>query len=380
MDSGVVDAAAITLAPRPTLRRKLLLFLSADIVGSTAYKQRSKSSSDWFDTVGRFYRYAETTFLRFWKVAQAHNPETKDELFGTSEPVLWKTIGDEVLFTKEIDTPSQAAACMQVWLNALKEYREFLAKADPALDIKSTAWLADFPISNREIILRVGNDEDDENFAWANDRLLQEYEKGTTGLTRDFVGPAIDTGFRLGAASSTRQLMLSVELAHLLSGEECGASEKYSAGPYQMPWSKLRYSGRQTLKGVMNGLPYPQLWIDANPTKAINKAEDVLIARPEPRCEQIHAFTTAFIEEHPTKFCTGLSFAHGPAPAAYMEYCKAINEQILADEKNYLEHEQAQKERLDAAVIPESSPAKMIEDIDIPGPAANTSPTLPVAE
>ena len=73
----------------------------------------------------------------------------------------------------------------------------------PTLDLKSTAWIAGFPVHNAEVAFRIEagratdssiiDDEDDEVFS--NLALLDKYYSGDTSLTMDFIGPAIDTGF-----------------------------------------------------------------------------------------------------------------------------------------------------------------------------------------
>jgi hypothetical protein len=358
------DASASALPVRRTLRAVLRLFLSADIVGSTAFKQRTESDSDggkWFDTVGNFYRHVDAEFGRQWKLAHQLSPKkVAPALFGERAPELWKTIGDEVLFTLEIEDAAQAKMCLHVWIATLEKVRVFLSKADASLDVKSCAWLADFPIRNREVVL--SNPEDtQENFAWANDRLLQRYADKEPALVRDFIGPSIDTGFRLGASASPRQLMVSVELAHLLSGEECNRRrDLYDTGPYQIPELIFRYGGRASLKDVLNSAPYPHVWIDIGSERDIHKAEDLLLVRPTPTCQQIHAFTTAFISEHPDKFCTRLRFALSESPAAYTAHCARMDQHIAEQEQRFRTIEEA-TDREGGGPSPETEPARELQ-------------------
>ena len=228
---------------------------------------------------------------------------------------------------------------LHVWSKTLHLLRDYLAKDE--LDVKSTAWLADFPTRNRIVIFEKGNEDDrtDDNFAWYNDQLLQAYEKNPGGYTRDFIGPSIDIGFRLGASASPRLFVLSVELAHLLSGEECGNDDVYRSGPYEVPRFNFRYEGRQQLKGVMNGTPYPLICIDTSPSKPIHQAEDKLLGRAGPSCQDIHAFTSAFISEQP-KMCTGLDFALGKPPASYVGHCMKIEQDIAEEERRYCKFEE----------------------------------------
>lgn len=365
----MADASAHVVAlevppPRPTLARRTRLFLSADIVGSTAFKQRHDGDgSKWFDTVGIFYRQASAFFLREWNIALGSREMPDDRLFG-KRPELWKTIGDEVLFVKDIEHPPQAVMSLHVWCKTLQLLREYLAKDD--LDVKSTAWLADFPTRNRVIIFKKGNEDDrtDDNFAWYNDQLLQAYEKNSSDYTRDFIGPSIDIGFRLGASASPRLLVLSVELAHLLSGEECGNDDVYRSGPYEVPRLNFRYEGRQQLKGVMNGTPYPLICIDTSPSKPIHQAEDKLLGRAGPSCQDIHAFTSAFLSEQP-KMCTGLDFALGKPPASYVEHCRKIEQDIAEEERSYCKFEDDRALQEKSTSEPEPDDASVIPVVEV---------------
>ena len=93
------------------------------------------------------------------------------------------------------------------------------------------------------------------------------------GLTRDFIGPAIDTGFRLAQLSSTRRLVISVELALMLiyAVRARPIDESY-------PYEKLRFffDGRHIFKGVFGGQPYPVFWIDMRPSPLLEETEDKL--------------------------------------------------------------------------------------------------------
>jgi class 3 adenylate cyclase len=367
-DQSVPASAIQTL--RKTLQPKLRLFLSADIVGSTAFKQRGEDdSSKWFDTVCRFYRLAESIFIRRWEspTQLTEVAQYKSTLFG-EPPELWKTVGDEVLFTKTLTHPAQAMMCMRIWMDVLEELRDFLLKVDGrSLDVKSSAWIADFPYRNREVILRAqasASNQGDDPLDWTNDCLLQRYDEDKSGLSRDFIGPSIDTGFRLGSSASPRQLMLSVELAHLLSGEASKFDEPmYKSGPYRLPAFVYRFAGRQSLKGVLDGTPYPHIWIDTSPEKPIHRTEDVLAGRLSPQPSQIHAFTSAFIAEHPAKFCTDLTFDADKPPAEYEQYCDRMRDRLINLEKKFFDVEATRADRDRSDAILEGSPSHAELDI-----------------
>lgn len=365
------------VAPRDTLAPKLRLFLSADVVGSTAYKQRDGADgSNWFTMVSSFYSQAGATLRSQWQWFESNLPEDdRPEMLG-QVPELWKTIGDEVLFTKELKSSSQAVTALHVWIETLKGLRKVLQKFDPALDVKSTAWIADFPIRNREIVLGTDSDTEDD-LDWLNDRQLQECASGKSNLVCDYIGPSIDTGFRLSATATSRQLAVSIELAHMLSYEECQPRDKYMIGPAEIAPLQFRYDGRQALKGVLNGSPYPQLWVDTAPREAMNKAEDNLLRRAKPRADEIHAFTTAFIEKHANKFCTALPFVTIEPPAAYLAHCESIKQQIFDRERKFQKVEATREARQESIRSPEAAPAQTQLDVslklvDEPAPDAST--------
>ncbi len=380
--------------------------MSADIVGSTAFKQRSgqEFNQQWFSIVRSFYTLAEEFFDLRWKQAITEYDDAKCELpIGRDVPQLWKTIGDEVLFTKDIANPHEAMVCMGVWLRVLEDLRKLLKKSD-SLGLKSAAWLADFPIRNREILLRAWDsgkrssrekqedqeqstgqpaamidavvepnpaesgpeiaepiaepssvlrdrdtlaatpaaarqaqqpaqtaesaEEEEEDSEWENDRLFNDFKNNVPGVSRDFIGQSIDTGFRVSTASSSRKLMLSVELAHMLS-LEC---IRVKGHPQRLPKVLVtnfafHYDGRHTLKGVLDGIPYPLIWLDIEPDRLINSTEDALSARPKPTASQVHEFTSALIADFPTRFCTQLQFlVH--KPALYERYEQDIHDAI----------------------------------------------------
>lgn len=349
---------------RESLKPKLRLFMSADIVGSTAFKQRPghEFNHQWFSIVRSFYTVAERFFELRW--AQMINEFRESECvrnMGQATPELWKTIGDEVLFTKEIADPREALICMSVWLRVLDDLRELLKKAG-SLDLKSSAWLADFPIRNREILLRtvvsqgvslaaqgavevsaeaIATVDAEEDFEWENDRLFEDFQNKSPDVSRDFVGQSIDTGFRVGTAATARKLMLSVELAHMLS-LECA---RVKAGPERIPKfpiSKFRFhfDGRHSLKGVLDGTPYPLLWLDVEPDRLIHATEDILSARPKPTPGQIHEFTSALISDFPNRFCTMLEFlAH--KPSAYQRYEDTIDKAIVDLNERFIDREKS---------------------------------------
>lgn len=379
----------INTLPR-SQRPHLRLFLSADIVGSTAFKQsaNAKNTQDlyppWFSLVLEFYQQAEQSFGANWlAMKRKEDASASDDIFG-EPPELWKTIGDEVLFTKRIDHPGQALVCVHAWTKTLDELRTSLRKL--RLDVKSTAWLADFPIRNNEIVLQRSTPEasknDDQYYIADNQRLLDMYydaEQRSSEMLRDFIGPSIDTGFRLGGFASERKFVISVELAFVLGAEQVRSHQEqklYSRDGYVLPEFSFKYEGRHCLKGVLGGNPYPIVWIDLDRNNPVYQAEDNVLQTPTPSAAQIKELCSSFIRSQPI---LSIPYVHG---CRFEEYL-----QVRFEDVEILIKRQAGLEKIKQALATEKefeplqTPAKpeavvdvKIEPLELLDPEINSDP------
>ena len=212
----------------------LRLFLSVDLVGSTAFKQSNQTafkaddkpalgnvSEPWFGPIAQFYREIGRLFAREWQAYCDVLAKNVGWPAG-SAPQLWKSAGDELIYLKVLTDHREALACVLCWKRTIEEYRVQLKKQYPALDLKSTSWVAGFPITNADIVFSkniiLESIRDDDDAVYTNLYLLHEYFKkpDDKNLTKDFIGPSIDTGFRLCASSNPRKFVVSVELALML--------------------------------------------------------------------------------------------------------------------------------------------------------------------
>ncbi len=300
----------------------LRLFLSADVVGSTAFKQQNKGSDPASRPVGRasaratdqtwlhvalaFYQNIEQRFRETWHdYTSSHPHDDPDfERIAGEPPELWKTVGDEVLFTKLIEQPQQAIFCLHAWAATILELQQEM-RSKHQLDLKACAWLTDFPIRNVEIALRhdVADSENllaEDDYFINNQIALEGYYRNRSAgrFLRDFIGPSIDTGFRLGQFASPRKLILSVELAYLVATEQARSADeerRYGSGPWVTRPFVFKYDGRQVLKGVLGENPYPLIWLDLAHDSPLFKAEDQVLNTPLPTPDQIRALTDAYI-------------------------------------------------------------------------------------
>jgi hypothetical protein len=253
----------------PTARTRL--FLSADIAGSTAYKQRTRDGStkeNWAQTILSFYTEFGLIFRK--KLALTEDRVTAHvDYEKCKSPLFWKAIGDEVLFCVELVAESQAYVAVGAWVNAAREYKLTLRKH--RLDLKLAAWVATFPTPNYEVVLPRAMGQDNAILQVADDALLsngkalkQYYASNgdkLSDLNLDFIGPAMDTGFRIAQQSTTRRMAITPELARVIA-----LSSDLHTDIKDDEKLKLRYGGRAQLKGIGDATGYPMFWVDVAST------------------------------------------------------------------------------------------------------------------
>lgn len=275
-------------------RPRLKLFLSVDIIGSTAYKQPLDIINDdpaehalWAKIIQGFYKVINDTFSEHWTDASTllldHGDEAQEQLLGP-RPRFWKTIGDEVVFWKELTDSLQIWMTLAAWLKTIESVRDYFKKVAEessdksanVLDVKPTAWLAEFPVRNKAIIDARSSGSPTATIV---ERLTAFYDDNDDDTVADFIGPGIDVGFRISALSSARKLSISLDLAYALA-KSCDrmserAKEKETPLDAEDYFPKkdgvstanftdrlrIHYSGSEQLKGVLGGIRYPRFWI-----------------------------------------------------------------------------------------------------------------------
>jgi hypothetical protein len=256
---------------------RLRLFLSVGIIGSTAFKQSALNNQfddvaqPWLIPIAKFYREFDSNLFAEWRRYIKHGLPSGQPLS------LWKAIGDELVYTKIIKNPREVIGTIQVWRNVVHKYRNIFYENNLPLDLKTTAWLAGFPYTNAEIAFSINEPR---NFASAesedvsaidavyeNLKLLNEYYGEGRGekIILDFIGPSIDTGFRLASLSTRRKMVVSVDLAYMIACEIEWWRQRDLADYFSL---EFRYDGRHAFKGVMGGKLYPIFWIDNTPHRS----------------------------------------------------------------------------------------------------------------
>ncbi|PZP45311.1 MAG: hypothetical protein DI595_19015 [Agrobacterium fabrum] len=89
---------------------RLRLFLSVDLVGSTAYKSKEGNTNlKWIKAFQKFYGEFPNQFTKNYKAVCTNIPEIPNlEIEAT--PKVWKTIGDEILFVNRVNSITQLGA------------------------------------------------------------------------------------------------------------------------------------------------------------------------------------------------------------------------------------------------------------------------------
>lgn len=215
--------------------RSVELFFSFDIVNSSLYK----------DTNYLGWQSVLTTLL-----TDIQNNVAKE--IPTAQ--LWRVLGDEVIFfvtirnVEEIYSTVDAIYGILVITNAKIKNEKFFENLDESfsdkeigwmkksniLAVQSAAWLA--------IVLNGNN-----SLFSPYDNIFKKYRIRDNQQINEFLGQDIDTGFRIKKETQDRRLVVSVELAKILSDKT-----EYL--------SRLNIITYKNLKGVWQNRLYPIIW------------------------------------------------------------------------------------------------------------------------
>ncbi|HZT87886.1 MAG TPA: hypothetical protein VFA12_07950 [Stellaceae bacterium] len=204
------------------------MFMSTDVAGSTAFKASSSGKGDgtgWLDVFRAFF--SSYPIMVMGQVGMEFLDE--DTL---PEVAVWKFMGDEAIFTCKPSSPEEVTLLVRAHFNAMAAYeQEYLA--DLPLRLKGTAWLARFPSPNIEV-------------------EVPELAKDVGTTPTDFIGPDIDLGFRITKFASPSAVAVSLDLLDVvLRADNRDLLDFYLVG-------------REELKGVLFGRPYPVVWARAS--------------------------------------------------------------------------------------------------------------------
>jgi hypothetical protein len=315
----------------PVVPSGLVVFLSVDLAGSTAFKVAAKALPDAATPEASFQKWLPV-FTGFYfqfpeRLKAAFELERQQDARSDlgEAPSFWKPIGDELVFTKRLTEHAQAFRTVRAFREAVLRYRKELSKKHPSLDLKASAWLAGFPIGNTQVPM--GETSGMEKLDLDGEPILVAYNlaKATsrakpTQTRVDYLGPAIDAGFRIGKLASPRRFVISIDLALLITETNHPRALDF------------RYDGRVELKGVLGNTPYPIFWIDMGPS-ALEKLEDELNhAKPVP-ATTVHEMAGLFLDSTDGRICRPYivrdngTLAHGVIPPEHQELLRRLAEE-----------------------------------------------------
>jgi hypothetical protein len=189
-------------------RVDVYLFFSFDLVGSSVLKAQ------------RFERFHWVELFQFFH-SECRRQITKR---GVENAVVWKYLGDEVLFYQRITTAYQVEHTIRAIDRALGALAQDIrdsakyAAAAPYISVRSLAWTApvvsfaeDVPAKMTALVAQLEASE-----LLPDDQMIHDQENHIL----DFLGPNIDIGFRLGTAARPEHITISPALADFLRGSE----------------------------------------------------------------------------------------------------------------------------------------------------------------
>jgi hypothetical protein len=114
-----------------------------------------------------------------------------------------------------------------------------------------------------------------------------------TGDVLDFIGPSIDAGFRLTKFSTPKKFVLAADLALMLLD---------AIHRTEVAWDQfhLFYDGAEQLKGVLDGEPYPIVWLDMH--NGAPDIEETLLGISKPTLPHLlRQFLAKFVDRKMTR-------------------------------------------------------------------------------
>ena len=219
-----------------TQRKDVVLFFSFDVVNSTSYK-----------TVN-YYGWAQVLNVIFKEIRE----EVQTHIQGSE---IWRVLGDEAIFIQKITDENLLCEYInkifRILISTISKLKEgaffehydekdfLLLKLQNTLSLKAAAWIAtvkDVGNIDNKIVL----EEDAEN-------IFETYQTQEGNIIFEFLGNDIDTGFRISKHTEDGRMVLSFELAYLISRKTDSLS-------------CLHIITYRKLKGVWKDKLYPIIW------------------------------------------------------------------------------------------------------------------------
>ncbi|MEM6277263.1 MAG: hypothetical protein AAF714_09955 [Pseudomonadota bacterium] len=232
------------------------------MTGSTNFKNSDRGRNIregdafpiWVEAFHNFYKDFPAEFYKNYNSARSQ--ENRDDRC----PVLWKAVGDELVFCGLVGSKLSVKLAIDQFQKTLYSYRKRLQDDHYPLDLKGAAWVASFPFPNLTVELKpvapelsVASDGEEQDGDAAGQLLAAsealERAADQSPFDFDFLGKAIDTGFRVASNATKERFLLSVQLARIVLTIDSMKDQVRIDQPVEM-------------KGVNSGEPYPLLYLD----------------------------------------------------------------------------------------------------------------------
>lgn len=338
---------------------RLRLFLSVDMVGSTAYKfgagretgteKGAGLEPQWLINTKKFY----SSFTSDFQSQLSRLLPTLD-IIPARTPKVWKTIGDEIVYVSSVNSVEEVSAFVSSFMASIFSYRETLNNRKIPLDVKGSGWIAAFPSPNTTLKLDSLGKSEDSMLTLPN----YEVEADEDPVQFDFIGTEIDCGFRISRLATAALMPVTLELAAILA--EAAIRSKFS--------TSLIYYGRQEMKGVLNDSPYPVIFLDTERRQSrrlVNSREDALLGRRHSKPEEVRDFVKAFMDDldiQPPYFNGDPEFSR--YPLAYEIYKKNQERQIEETKKEDRSREESIVQTADEDLL-DTLPESVVQSLGL---------------
>ncbi|EGD23992.1 hypothetical protein [Prescottella equi] len=228
------------------------LFISCDLVGSTSHKQSAEKTEHWIPN-----------FLRFYYDFPARVRENLQDDSLAPRLNFWKAVGDELIFTLDIQTEADVFYTVNAWVAAMHQYESELEQKNTEegalknkMKTKGGAFIATFPDPDYCVAVpTVPIDQDSERDVLVRNEEMKRRKLADGAYLKDYLGPSIDTGFRVVGQCTQRYFTLSLEVAWAMAHHQLHAE-------YKQKIDGLTLLSESPLKGVWNDRSYPIFAID----------------------------------------------------------------------------------------------------------------------
>jgi len=227
-----------------------LMFLSCDLVGSTQYKQ---TREEWPSKFLAFYR-------EFPQALADVNKASDHQV----SYWLWKAIGDELIFACVVDSEKDVHYAVRTWVAAMERY-ELESLRQEGLATKGGAFIATFPGPDSQVSIPLSPESEtsDAGVVELNDEAYAEFQSDK--YLYDFLGPSVDTGFRVLGSCNQRLFTMSVEVTWAF----CRAAQDLNL---ESETGDVILVDTKELKGVWGGRSYPVFAIDRQHSDTVHVA------------------------------------------------------------------------------------------------------------